>query len=94
MQLTGLEVLLCTAGAGIITGFLTHIIKDKLNQSSYVSNKEYSKQIEICTDRFDRGNGKMEHTIEEVNKLSKRFERFVVYSDLPSEIKAKILNGD
>jgi len=97
MQLTGLESLLLGGGLSTASVLATAYIKDLMFRrraaSAFVHRQEYTSHRRLCEERFNQGNDRMEHTQKEMSKLAKMFERFIVYSDLPNETKAKILNG-
>jgi hypothetical protein len=98
MILTGLEIILITAGASLITAVvasvITSCVRNRTGKVNFADSKDFHTRVGICSDRFDRGDKKMKETDSEVTQLSRRFERFIVYSDLTSEIKAKILDGE
>ena len=101
MNLTGLEAALL--GGAIGTGSI--IIATALNQfyanrrlakqrEKFLTSVEFSNQTKACAERFERGDKKMEDTSTQIKNLSKMFERFIIYSELPADVKAKIINGD
>lgn len=98
MILSGLEIVLITAGTslftGTITGIVTSFVKDKTAKINFADFRSFQTQVDICHDRFERSDRKMKNTNNEVAKIGKRFERFIVYSELSPEIKGKILDGD
>jgi ribosomal protein L31 len=73
---------------------VTSLVKDKSAKLNFTNSTAFKNQVNICHDRFNRGDKRMTETSDEVAKLAKRFERFIVYSDLEPDKKAKILNGD
>jgi len=93
MQLTGLESILVGSFIALCSGVATSVFKGWKEDEHFVPRKENDRQIKSCLDRFDRGTKQMDKTSLELSKLAKRFEKFVIYGNLESDVKDKIL-GD
>jgi hypothetical protein len=98
MTLSGLEILLLTTGASTVSALFSSVItaavKNSKGKHCYTNIRDFSSHIKFCQERFRQDEVKMEDTANEVGKLNKRFERFIIFSDMEQDKKAKILNGE
>ena len=97
MQLTGLEVTLI--GGGIATGSaIITLVGNKIAANSklkeYVHRHDFDSRVKLCEERRDATICEVTKITEEVQKLDRKFVRFITHSDLSKDSKIKILNGE
>lgn len=97
MQLTGLEASLLGGAIATVTGLVCVVAAQYINtrrNQKYIDKDTCVARVNHCNERFERGDKKMDQTKSELQKLTKMFERSIIYSNLPADVKAKIINGD
>ena len=96
MQLTGLETALVggaiATGASIVSIVGTKIA-DRKERKDFVHKNDFQSQVNLCGERRESDQCRVEQATNDINSLHKMFERFIIHSDLPADTKATIING-
>ncbi len=97
MQFTGLEATLISALIASGAALITKVVSDSFFKETFVEDFQQKKDCQniqkICNSKFEAIDKQIYINDSQLKIMNKRFEKFIIFSDLPNDVKAKILNG-